>query len=81
MADDATVNQFARTFISNVDAAATEAGLHIPFTYLNDAQSGQEVFQYYGGGSSLPILKKIQKKYDPKGVFQRLENSGFKLPN
>lgn len=78
-ADDDKVNRFAATFLSNLDAAAKKQGLYIPFTFLNDAQSGEKVFQYYGGGKSLPRLQKIADKYDPNGVFQKLETGGFKI--
>lgn len=78
-ADNEKVNQFVATFLSNLNAAAKQQGLHIPFSFLNDAQSGEKVFQYYGGGKSLPKMQKISKKYDPNGVFQKLETGGFKL--
>ncbi len=78
-ADDATVNNFATTFLSNLDAAAKKQGLYIPFTFLNDGHTGQQVFQQYGNGKSLPKLQQIAKKYDPNSVFQKLETGGFKL--
>ena len=78
--DDATVNNFAMTFLSRLDAATKKQGLYIPFTFLNDGHTGQQVFQQYGNGKSLPKLQQIAKKYDPNGVFQKLETGGFKLP-
>ena len=79
-ADDAKVNAFVKKFLTDLDAAAKRRNLHVPFTFLNDAQSGQEVFNHYGGGKSLRKLQKTARKYDPKGVFQKLETGGFKLP-
>lgn len=78
-ADDATVNNFATTFLANLDAAATKQGLNVPFTFLNDGHSGQQVFRQYGNGKSLPKLRQIAQKYDANGVFQKLETGGFKL--
>lgn len=46
---------------------------------MNDAMRGQEIFKLYGGGKSLPKLRKIQKQYDRDGVLAKYENSGFKL--
>lgn len=72
--DDATVNNFATTFLSRLDAATKKQGLYIPFTFLNDGHTGQQVFQQYGNGKSLQKLK-----YDPNRVFQKLETGDIKL--
>ena len=77
--DDDKVNEYVRAFLSKLDAATKEKDLYIPFTFLNDAQSGQEIYQYYGDGESLPELQQIAQKYDPQEVFQKLETGGFKL--
>lgn len=77
--DDDTMNAYATGVVDAIAAAAKKAGADYPFVYLNDAAKGQEVFKYYGGGTSLAKLKAIQRTYDPNGVFKRLEASGFKL--
>jgi hypothetical protein len=78
-ADDAAVQKIASDFISRLDKASKAAGLYYPFRYMNDATHGQEIFNLYGGGSSLPKLRKIQKKYDRDGILAKYESSGFKL--
>lgn len=79
LADNEKANCFVSTFLSNLDTVSQKQGFPIPFTFLNDTQGGQKVFQRYGGGKSLPKLQKISKKYDTNGVFQKLEIGGFKL--
>lgn len=78
-ADDTTVQKIADDFVSRLDKASKAAGLYYPFRYMNDAMHGQQIFKLYGGGDSLPKMRKIQKKYDPDGVLAKYENSGFKL--
>lgn len=80
-ADDARVNKAARDFVARIDAAANKKALHYPYNYINDAQQGQKVFEFYGKGKSLPKLKAIAKKYDPQGVFQTLVVGGWGLIN
>ena len=65
-ADDETVVNFSKTTIAAIDAKSKAADLFYPFIYLNDAggTGGYEnVFQYYGGGKSLPKMRRIAKKY------------------
>ncbi|KAL8776197.1 MAG: hypothetical protein Q9203_006507 [Teloschistes exilis] len=75
---DARVQNYLETLIKNLDAISKKKGLYYPFTFLNDAGGTQNPFATYGYGKSLPKMKAIAKKYDPKGVFQRLV-PGFKL--
>ncbi|KAF4556518.1 FAD-binding domain-containing protein 57 [Elsinoe fawcettii] len=77
--DDKLIRKIANGFIDRLDKAAKTKGLSYPFRYMNDAVRGEQIYQGYGGGKSLPRLKKIQKQYDPKGVLDRYFNSGFKL--
>lgn len=62
-ADDELVNDFAKKCIANTDAEAKSKGLYYHFIYLNDAAKWQDPFSFYGGGKSLPKLKKIAKNY------------------
>jgi len=78
--DDARMTAYAQAQIKAIDDAAKAEGIHYPFTYLNDAHVGQEIFSKYGKGKSLKKMQQIAKKYDPQGVFQKLETGGFKLP-
>lgn len=53
-----------------------EAGLWVNFTYLNYAGSNQNPIATYG---TMPALRKVSKKYDPKGVFQTAVPGPWKL--
>ncbi len=73
------MNDFSRKLTATIDAKTKAAGLYYPSIYLNDAGKGQNPFVLYGGGKSLPRMLAIRKKYDPEGIFQKYEASGFKL--
>jgi hypothetical protein len=53
-------------------------GLYHPFTYQNYAGPGQDVFASYGAENRMRLLK-IQQKYDPEGVFSRLQPGYYKV--
>ena len=78
-ADDDYVNAWVANFDKVAKEKSKAAGLFYPFNFLNDAQTGQTVFPYYGKGKSLPKLKTIAKRFDPNGVFQTLNTGVFKV--
>lgn len=43
---------------------------------MNDAGYQQNPLASYGA-ANLNTLKSVSKKYDPKQVFQKLQNTGF----
>ncbi|KAH8701253.1 oxidoreductase FAD-binding protein [Phaeosphaeriaceae sp. PMI808] len=53
-----------------------ENGLLEPFIYLNYAGGKQDPIGSYGTKEQ---LQAVSKKYDPKGIFQKLVPGGFKL--
>jgi hypothetical protein len=55
-----------------------ERDIGIPFLYMNDAARDQNPLASYGS-ESLAKLKAVAKKYDPRHVFQTLQNGGFLL--
>jgi hypothetical protein len=55
-----------------------QRGLHLPFVYMNDASRDQDPLGSYGP-DNIARLKAIAKKYDPLGVFQKVQNAGFLL--
>ncbi|KAJ3485105.1 hypothetical protein NLG97_g6891 [Lecanicillium saksenae] len=64
-----------------VDAAVSVAKAHntyYPFIYLNYASPDQDPLCGYGA-ENVAFMKKVAKKYDPTGAFQRLQPGGFKL--
>ncbi|KAH7129264.1 hypothetical protein EDB81DRAFT_950940 [Dactylonectria macrodidyma] len=62
-----------------INKYATKIGVNKDWNYLNYALGDQEPIKHYGA-DSVRFLKSASKKYDPKGVFQKLRGSGFKLP-
>ncbi|TVY91044.1 Bifunctional solanapyrone synthase, partial [Lachnellula willkommii] len=50
-----------------------ERGLDIPFIYMNDASRDQDPISQYGT-DNINKLKQVALKYDPKQVFQKLQN-------
>jgi len=67
------------SFMKQIEDLAKAKGLFEPYLFLNDAAIDQKVIASYGG-AQVKELVKISKKYDPKGVFQKLAKGGFKLP-
>jgi hypothetical protein len=59
-------------------ALAKSMGLHHPWIYQNYANASQDVFRGYGEGNRQK-LKEIQRRYDPQGVFTKLQPGYFKL--
>ncbi|KAI1824499.1 FAD-binding domain-containing protein [Xylaria intraflava] len=59
-------------------AAAKEKKLDLPYLFAGVASKEQEVLQGYGD-ESIAFMQTVAAKYDPEGVFQRLQNDGFLL--
>ncbi|KAN0105974.1 FAD-binding domain containing protein [Hyaloscypha variabilis] len=70
--DDQAIMQ-THQLISSIEAAARARGLLLDFKFMNDASYTQFPFV----ASTLKPLKGASEKWDPEGVFQRLQNSGF----
>lgn len=77
-ADDAKVYQILETIISRITQAAIARGLNLPFLFPNNAGHEQAVLQSFGA-DNVQRLKAVAAKYDPKRVFQRLQNDGYLL--
>lgn len=76
--DDAAMMKAAKDFVETARAMAKKRGLDNDYIYMPYASGYQEVVSGYGAENQLR-LKSIADKYDPKGVFQRLQPGGFKL--
>lgn len=76
--DDAAVYKAVDTIAERVQVLARERGLLLDFILPSFAGSSQKVMQSYGLGN-LKRLQETSAKYDPKGVFQKLQNDGFLL--
>ncbi|PVI04939.1 FAD binding domain-containing protein [Periconia macrospinosa] len=68
-----------KDFVGIFDAAAEEEGVKHRFVYLNFAAAFQDPFAGYGA-DSLRGLRRVARRYDPQGVFQK-QVGGFKLFN
>ncbi|KAI4131250.1 MAG: hypothetical protein LQ338_001344 [Usnochroma carphineum] len=77
-ADDALATGTAVSLFDVIESAARQRGLYVPYKYLNYADGGQDVIDGYGAESK-QRLQRVSRRYDPRGVFQRLVPGGFKL--
>ncbi|RYP15330.1 hypothetical protein DL765_005786 [Monosporascus sp. GIB2] len=76
--DDAAAQHAVNTMARTVQLLAKERGLHLDYLSMSFANASQEVLRSYGSEN----VKKMQEtaaKYDPNGVFQKLQNDGFLL--
>ncbi|KFY02771.1 hypothetical protein O988_01920 [Pseudogymnoascus sp. VKM F-3808] len=76
--DDTRIYASARNIVNRANAAAHAAGLGNAYLYQNYASAEQDVFTSYGA-KNLAKLKAISKKYDPTGVWQKLQPGYFKV--
>lgn len=56
------------------------AGLYDELIFANIGARDQDVLESYGS-DNWAFIKTVSEKYDPKGVFQRLQNGGFLISN
>ena len=75
-ADDVEARSQIAQLIEELTAAAKKRGLLLDFLFQNDASYTQSPLRSYGD-ESLGFLNDMAEKYDPEGVFQKLQNSGF----
>ncbi|RAK98439.1 FAD-binding domain-containing protein [Aspergillus ibericus CBS 121593] len=77
-ADDDRVFSVQEAIVDAQTALLEEAGLLIPFKYLNYADVSQDPFGSYGE-ENRERLREVSRRYDPLGVFQWGVPGGFKL--
>lgn len=63
---------------TQIDKIAEEEGVKDDHLYLNYAGNWQDVFSGYGS-ESLERMRRVAKKYDKIGMFQKQARGGFKL--
>ena len=78
ISDDAAVMQAARNIVNRSNATAYAQGLGFPYLYENYAALEQDVFASYGE-ENLERLRAVSAKYDPRGVWQKLQPGYFKV--
>lgn len=77
-ADDGKVYNATQRAITRSVTAAKKLGVDNRFVYQNYAAQGQDVFAGYGEANRQRLIE-ISEKYDPKGIFQKLQPGYFKL--
>jgi hypothetical protein len=77
-ADDDRIKKFAAKVKDRAVAAATAKGKASNYLYMNYASPWQDVVSGYGAVNQAR-LKSTSKKYDPSGVFEKLQPGYFKL--
>ena len=77
-ADQEAVEKGLHTIVDKHEEIVSEAGLSIPFKYLNYAGKSQDPIGSYGQDIK-ERLQAVSKKYDPNGLFQTGVPGGFKL--
>ncbi|KAK5119980.1 hypothetical protein LTR85_007056 [Meristemomyces frigidus] len=77
-ADDEAVLQVCQNIVDNTEAYAKTKGLANEYLYMNYASQYQDVVPSYNTTNHAKLVS-IAEKYDPAGVFQRLQPGYFKL--
>lgn len=77
-ADDARIDQAARSLFAQAEAASKAMGTYNPYLYLNYAAYFQDPIAGYGSASGAK-LEKVSTTYDPGQLFQKQLPGGFKL--
>lgn len=72
------MRQASDNMISKAVALGKEMGLWHRFIYQNYATIQQDVFEGYGP-ENRARLSQIKQKYDPTGVFTKLQPGYFKI--
>lgn len=76
--DDVAITAAANGWLKAAKAASGKAGLANEYVYLNYAAPGQDPVAGYGKVNQAD-LRKVSKKYDPDGIFQKAVPGAFKL--
>jgi FAD/FMN-containing dehydrogenase len=76
--DDAFLNGVVSRVFGDIEAQAAQLGVATKWKYAGYAGKGQKVVEGYGDANRA-FLKKVSKKYDPRGLFQKAVPGGFKI--
>ncbi|CAD6593166.1 MAG: hypothetical protein ASARMPRED_007094 [Alectoria sarmentosa] len=77
--DDEQAHDATRGIHAMIENVTNTDGNYVPYQFMGDASYDQDVIGHYGA-VNVQKLKRIQEKYDPELVFQKLVSGGFKLP-
>lgn len=75
---DAAAHKALNSLGTHIQSSAEKSGKLLDYQFMNDASYTQNILDSYGAENT-EALKKVAKKYDPKSVFQKLQNDGFLL--
>ncbi|OTB13142.1 hypothetical protein K445DRAFT_304537 [Daldinia sp. EC12] len=78
--DDNKIEREMKALIHLIEKEAEKLGALDPFLYLNYAASWQNPIASYGE-TSVSRLRRVQREYDPTGIFANHVPGGFKIPN
>ncbi|KAJ5091509.1 hypothetical protein NUU61_006379 [Penicillium alfredii] len=76
--DDAVAQKAVDTMAKSVEHSAKEKGLWLSFQCMSFAGASQKVLGSYGA-DNVNRMQETAAKYDPEGVFQKLQYGGFLL--
>lgn len=77
--NEANALPIMQNWTDSLAAFAETVGCNFNWHYLNYAFSNQDPLAT-AGWDSIGAMQAASAKYDPKGVFQKLRKSGFKIP-
>ncbi|PWY88590.1 6-hydroxy-D-nicotine oxidase [Aspergillus sclerotioniger CBS 115572] len=76
--DDAAAQKAVESMSEKVQSVAKAKGFLLEFKCMSFATASQKVLGSYGA-ENIKWMQEVAAKYDPKGVFQELQNGGFLL--
>lgn len=76
--DDVAAQSAVDTMSEKVQNLAKARGLLLDFRCMSFATASQKVLGSYGA-ENVKRMQEVAAKYDPEGVFQKLQNGGFLL--
>jgi hypothetical protein len=77
--DELFINQ-GLALTNGIQKFAEEHDTAVEYLYLNYADKDQDPLSAYGA-DKVAFMKKVARKYDPLGIYQRLLPGGFKISN
>lgn len=78
LSNGATVVEAHDELVRGVEKLAREQGQLLDYLCPSFARASQKVIGSFGE-DNLKKMKEVAAKYDPEGVFQKLQNDGFLL--
>ncbi|KAK8100145.1 FAD-binding oxidoreductase [Apiospora kogelbergensis] len=78
-ADDEAMRAAGAAMMAEIETAARAHGSHMRYIFMNDANEAEPVIAGYGA-DNVQRMRKVQAKYDPDHVFEKLLARAFKLP-